>query len=730
MIGCQGVALLSSLSENRVCNPRGIGARLLREVAWPIPPVCSMERLHALSPSEYVNITLRVITESSTKIRKQLLLLFRFMSFTTTNGNLSLQTCDAKELLYRSFYNALSHHADITLGRDNPNYDPFIVTTINEMLSDPLSVGILIAWVCCAPLDPGDQDTTKLESYLKEILVMDRSHGHPDINLEPFFGAYTEPIYPMLLPNPRMASIVHGSIDNWTQEVSSYQAPILPRISAKLLPSFTRREMNTYVHALTEDPELASQASLERLLQLGNVMLEGGGVEMKQRWYTNGPTPRSYFVSGVDGFYRGRFIEKIFKALSENLVITARHNRVNPRRIYVAPHKSALFYDLTSFSSNCAIQRTFLERLAQYTDGISVTVADFGGRYDVNLKDLIMEYNEMNHYPEYVWGGFDSVTPSRHGVAGFLGVNGNISSCTFIHGAFLLQLVEETVEAGCAGDDAVVCVEPDNTDDVWTCVSLIGILALEKTYNLDEGPAVYLKRRTEYSAHGPSLIQRRFFMCPSLVAVMGKDPTLRRSLSRFRESKYSSSEMRTLAAQSLSATFRSARGMPNEHVENLARMLVSYYDMFGFPIDGQVPQFEENTPGAPFIPGLFALGHSDYVRLTIEQNFRGFAWVFPEIDETSVAVPILGGSQLISEGRGDLSYLCKIGVARKKRILDIRMFGESALEKILAQYDGRVRGKALYEFDMDALGAFGTGVVMGIPTYDDGAAFAIETVDL
>jgi hypothetical protein len=193
---------------------------------------------------------------------------------------------------------------------------------------------------------------------MKEIMIMDTDAYTPTINFNPFFGDYREPLHTDVLPNPKMARIVHESINVWLQRIRERPHP--PTLSRKCLPTFTRRELERYIDVLVEDPSIATPASLERLYVKSGVTIDGP-CELSQRWYTNALNPRSYFVAGPTAFNHTKYTKWIWNELVDSLVCTNKRNRVNPRRVFVDGLKTAIFYDLTTFTSNMGLQGVFLD---------------------------------------------------------------------------------------------------------------------------------------------------------------------------------------------------------------------------------------------------------------------------------------------------------------------------------------------------------------------------------
>jgi len=501
---------------------------------------------------------------------------------------------------------------------------------LDDFLSHRIHAGGLIMACCISPYSEDKViQEIQIESYMKEIRVMDRRGYLSDLSFAPIFGDHHKPMHEIdIPPNIDMAIHIKTAIDN---TCSRYEGSVqMSRLSNKLLPSRTLSSLKRKYPDIAELDGKGTPVVLEELKRRKRIRLSGP-VEMKQRWYSNGVAPRTYYVSGESAFEGSRFLQDFFNDLCDSLEVTNRRTRVRANRILLRARKHALFYDLTSFTSNLAIQKVFLRDLANYTRDITLNTMSWSdGPVERRLGDMIDEYIEtVNDFPEWY---SDKLNESGfHGPAGFLGVFGNIASCTFIHGVVLLMLCEEESETGCAGDDAVILTHNDSM--IFSAVQRLGVLAIEKTYTSDSD-AIYLKRRTFEHPHLHTLSQWRYMQFPSLVMFFDK------KYDRFREQTYTKSERLRLCISSLLSTFDSLIGFPSEDLDLARSVLEGYYDLHKLPWYGNVPQFRENPDEQPhFVPSLVHIGSSRFVELTIEDCFRGFGYV-PEKESFDMGISL------------------------------------------------------------------------------------------
>jgi hypothetical protein len=625
-------------------------------------------------------------------LRKQFITLARYGDIPHGIGSLYHRTVDAMDKIREILGKQLSQGWRSSYSDTTQITGGMLDSEARQLLNHPLTRGYIIALCTILPLDKDTIDLEKVTSYAKEINVMDRSGFDPEFDWSPFFGNYNESIAPGsgMLPNPDMARLVHESIDNWIKGLQTKVIDI--DMSTKLLPTKTRSEIHTLSGKLFEDPELSTQGSLEYLYTEGIQM--NGGCEVSQRWYTNGITPRTYFVAGPDAYNQTKYTKQMWNDLCDSLVTSNRRTRVNPSRIKIIGKKKVLFYDLTSFTSNLRCQRDFLDYLASYCRNISVVTRDtVFGLVDRNLGDIILEYNNMNCKPEYsVTKGPFAGLENTHGPAGFLGVYGNIATANFIHGAVLLQFTEHDYECGCAGDDAVIVVDEDTNEEwFYGCISLLGILATDKVYRSQDIDVVYLKRKTWVDEHRWCLKSDSYIQIPSLLPFIPWSTD-----TRFREKNMSKQEIRRLCANSLKATFMSCRFLRSEDTQGYTTEFLSrYYEALQFKPSGYLPQLDRNANfNALSYPGLPALFEVNFLEYTAEMLYDD--WIRLPDRETKdyrKVFPRRGMRFVTNKGGPHLRVLQRMGIVKRKGKKKITYTGDTGYTKMLEEFRVRKWGQ-------------------------------------
>jgi hypothetical protein len=230
-----------------------------------------------------------------------------------------------------------------------------------------------------------------------------------------------------------------------------------------------------------------------------------GRTEMKQRWYPNGLVPRTYFSWGGDAIVYSSYLRGFFNDLADTFGPTQRHNRVQPDWLLDSRITSTGgfgFYDLTSFTSWFHEQVPFLWSLSRYFSGVTVfLLGPELGLIESDLGCMIENYIRWcNDFPSFVLSRKLSqdvvdIVVYSHQCAGFLGVPGNLITCTLPHGLAIASNFTEDRQIQIPGDDVGFSfLDEDHKSDTLKLAGSLGVLQYDKVYFLPQ-LCVYLKRR-------------------------------------------------------------------------------------------------------------------------------------------------------------------------------------------------------------------------------------------
>jgi hypothetical protein len=566
------------------------------------------------------------------------------------------------------------------------NLDPLL----EPLYTNPLYNGLIIALCISMPMTAETIRKTYRDLLNKEVRVMESSPLPTALNYNCFFGEYGTPIHPSLDPNPKQAHAIHSLIDRWIASLET-KPVILPHITNKLCSKATQNTVrDLYPDYQTFEEEGATQADLEYIYMTTGDKLEGSPCEIKQRWYTAQLNPRTYYAAGSEAYHKSKYVRDALNSLCDFLPPTERYSRVNPHRIVLHSAQShAIIYDLTSFTSNMHEQRHWLEKLSIYCRGHVVRILDAcEGVVEADLGELLSSYNQLNTQSTYasdrlIGKGLEL----SHHVAGFLGVYGNLASCTFLHGAVMCQIVDSFSQIGVAGDDGLV----DSHDDYTTffVIRLLGLAEESKGYNtIEPGNQVYLKRPIR------QVLNRVFAESFALYSMI--EHLFEEDDKRFFQAPRSRIERKGSLASSVVAFLRSLSRLTlsEEERELVYDFLCGIYDHAGFPTSGFLPQTsqrrlpDEQKLPVTLIPTLNTgfIG-KDPIEMTILSLYDGVA-VLPETADDPIMIDndmCYAGCSFEATGSGLLSYYRKLGFVELEQG-SVVYSGEDGLSRLLLHY--------------------------------------------
>lgn len=679
-----------------------------------------MDRLsHLLPDPDIYDIIQSVLSESTATTRKLFITLLRFGEIPPTESKLYAKIYPALEALFSS---PRLHRKGGLLGtirgeEREPEFSALPSMHLNSILNSPVYRGIAIQCTFLHPIPIEEVEATKEAAVMKELTAMQSTPYLPSyLNFRPFFvkGAQHEQILPQIPSNPDAAFHVYSVFDSWREKMRG--KVLFPHMSNKVIP---RQAMEALSHFsfLTEEPGQQTQGSLERVQAFTGIQI-GGDSQMGSRWYVNGLGPRVFYCAGASAYWSSRYMKEPFNDLVERLPVCNKHDRVNPTRIFVGDD-DCLFYDLTSFSSLMSTQVPFLDDLAAFCRGVPVYTVDLVKGYQVeDLGELIQAYNQTNKQ-----GGYTStIVPGCHdyrdvhGVAGFLGITGNMATCNFLHGALLYQLSDGSKRCGCAGDDGAIVYKHDadlSKEKILEAISELGVLQHDKVYDTaDYNTCIYLKRMIRVGHYG-FLERNDYVNPPSFLYMLGKgfkdDP-------RFREAGSSKAELLKLSADSLQSTFRGAAYLNPDDLDTLKAFLMNYYDAHHFDRAGRIPAVDGD--GLSY-PSIEFVGRAEYMALTALSRYQGEARL-PDRSEDPEGefvhdVRIEAGGRFYAKSSPMLKYLVRTGFGEMIEKRKVVYYGVEGYEKLGEEMSKEVRKRPawrLYElsWDLGFLGIEGGGV--------------------
>jgi hypothetical protein len=261
-----------------------------------------------------------------------------------------------------------------------------------------------------------------------------------------------------------------------------------PQVSNKTIGGLGRvyMEMNKYrVSGLILEP---TTRGLELLYSRTGIMIEGE-TEMRTSFLLNDLRPRTYYARGPTVYYPSRFIQSIFNIICDEFPVTNRYQRFILSQIRLGSEDTLFIYDYSSFTSKLHEILNFTAAIGRFYEDIHVKVVDsFLGPIDISLGDLMEDFNQVcNFLPEFSIPDQGPGHPKETNFhnCGMLGVPGNITSCTLLHGIHLAVVLCNTL-CRCVGDDAIGSgIRDEVTGKMLQFLGNIGDISMPKTQRWD-----------------------------------------------------------------------------------------------------------------------------------------------------------------------------------------------------------------------------------------------------
>jgi hypothetical protein len=213
-----------------------------------------------------------------------------------------------------------------------------------------------------------------------------------------------------------------------------------------------------------------------------------GPTELRCALKYNDIKPRIYYARGPDQYYCSKYIQAIMNVLVDQFGVTHRFDRFTSSSVTVEPFETLFIYDYSSFTSKLVQLRSFTYHLANFfEDYITVEIVDtHKGPMHVSVKQLLLAYNDAcNNFPSFEISdilnlGAEWTFPVLEHHCGMLGVPGNISSSTLLHGIYLMLAILSII-CKVIGDDALAKGLVEDEDELNWALSGIGDANRDKT---------------------------------------------------------------------------------------------------------------------------------------------------------------------------------------------------------------------------------------------------------
>lgn len=551
-------------------------------------------------------------------------------------------------------------------------------------IDSPLYSALILDLCRLLPVDRQEMISTRMAGWSKEISVMEEHPRPCKIRWKVLFDPEwrNESILPGIAPNPYAASYCRLAFTRWRDKAQTKLH--YPRMTFKNLPRSTRREMEDFMEVDLSEHPVIGQINLERLKMQTGYEAQGS-LELRQRWYVSNAKPRTYFAQGGQTYHVSKHLQELFSDLADEFPFTARNTCLRPGRIQLTTEDNYLrIYDLEAFTSRMTEQRAFLDELSLFCEGYPFSYMDSReGIITRDMGEIIWEYNQVcNHAPEVSYERIEADLagrPSRHHMAGPLGVFGNLVTCKVGHGCLVFQTVDSEDKLNCAGDDGALDSNPEIDTMLGECIESLGRDQEEKRFKSDEPGCICLKRPLTQEFN--QIHHHLRVIPPSLYNLLHhgfgfSDPRFR----HFGSEDMTQEEHRRVIATEIyrftRSVHRSKAILTNVEKEDAYKLIEWSKEEFGFPTEGCIAGVNRMIYTFPYTYPEWCPQVQDYfeydpVVVTAYNHFVMGAeiWRKEKIERVEIEDFKYVGSVFCSNESKHLVFLEKLGFVEKKPVM-------------------------------------------------------------
>jgi len=596
---------------------------------------------------------------------------------------------------------------------------------VDPMLQTPLRRSYLSMLLRSVPLrDKEEAEEAIAVAVVKELSVTQRIDLLPSLQY-PFLYSFEDcsrhRIHHSIPHRPIVNLVLRGRLRRW-RELLRFRL-FIPQCSSKTIGDDSRERFQDalYPHLASWDypRRQYSTSDLEAAYVATGIQTEGA-CEVRYAWKFNDLKPRVYYAIGSTAHWASRFVWAIFDTLQRVNLCSDPDRRYSFQRFPLIhlPKDAFIIYDYASFTSRLVDFQEFVAQLAGFLHGYKATAFDSrDGIVEIDLGHVLSRYNAtcnqrgLFDVRRFADQGADKLLVS-HEVAGMLGVYGNITGSTALHGMIGMAISGADDTVNTIGDDAGLLVQDggDDHDSIKASIRSIGDIADEKfeIFVMDENESEeaegwhYTKR--PITVRDGLVIQGwmpEFPIIARALAVKIDHITIQPEAFDIRRSIFIKQVCRFLS--SLTAHYPQ---LDEVDIELALTILRSAYHELRLPTSGSFPSYYVDKSGHLAYPH-----RSLCIPQLSERSIKEGWWsVLVETrDETGyIRVPAveladdLPGE--LSEGtsfryRSDpvLSLLEKMHIVRKTPLYEERLLSDETLEILHGVMTSKIRPVYLYE---------------------------------
>lgn len=362
-----------------------------------------------------------------------------------------------------------------------------LLKTAGDYITSSFYAGLVSMFVRNMPVyDPMEIQALLEESIAKELQAASGVYHPISLQWQAVLSRstllrHTTSLIPKYQPCPDMQDEVFHALCGATSRLQRKR--FYPDYGTKTLGRRAQQELEMLTGIFGEE-FTPSTLGLEQLYHRHGISLSSP-TEVRSAFKFNDLRPRVYYARGPAQYYSSRYIQEVFNILVDSLPVTHRFERFLANSLPIDAGSTLFIYDYSAFTSTLHELHNFTSELACLYRNVFLDVVDSReGIIKRSLGDMLDEYNEAcNLFPTFDVGNVyheSSWEPEeRFHNTGMLGVPGNISSCTLLHGIHLICLLMHT-SCKVVGDDAIGSAPDGFLPEIIDLLGNIGIISIEK----------------------------------------------------------------------------------------------------------------------------------------------------------------------------------------------------------------------------------------------------------
>lgn len=370
-----------------------------------------------------------------------------------------------------------------------------IQAIVEPMLSSPTLRGLLSLLLRTIPLHNTQDSADSLEKAIQKELSITQQTTRVAKLSYPFFSTFNHaasiPMSPDLPFRPFLNITIRARLRHWRESLAYHT--YLPQCSFKSIGSIGRDNLlrQSQTNFANDSKRPVSTADLERYYMETGYTVEGP-CEVRAAWKYNDLKPRIYYAIGPSAYFAARYTWHVFDSLQRAFKCTDPHHRFSFHRFPMIDFSYEVFmiYDYESFTSNLVDFPRFTLELGDFIKGIRAKRFDtHSGIEEFDVGQLVENYNSVCNEK----GEFDvsrvvhmpdgtSRLILNHHVAGMLGVYGNITGSTALHGLVGMVIAGSEDRVNAIGDDAGGIFDSSvyTVDEIRDQIRVLGTIADDK----------------------------------------------------------------------------------------------------------------------------------------------------------------------------------------------------------------------------------------------------------